>query len=478
MLKKVLLSTAIVVLGLIAKVSPLTAQWEPIQYKMEIRVDYRAEKIFADCELVVKNNSTEPAFELPLILYRLLTVTSVRDSLGNKIPFEQNVKTVDGSPRLQVNAVTVNLPRKIIRDEKYRIHISYEGYIFGYTEGVGPYVKERIEEPFTILRQDTHSYPTPAKPTRESMRNVVFHSYSYSASITVPEHLMVANGGTLVTKSNHNGETTFTYNNIKPAWRMDFAIAPYETMERDGFKIFFFPENKEGAERVLTVSKKCFELYTEWFGALKDFQNFSIIQIPEGYGSQADVTSILQTAEVFADATLNRLIYHEISHLWHPKETEPFPGCRWNEGLATFLEYLTAQELDNRENLLNRASEFFTTRFAEVCPENPNCKEIPLIDYGKLGLTGFSYSKGMVLFHVLYELAGHDSFMNLVGEYYRKYFKTGGSTHALAAMIAELPHKGLSRFVDEWFYGTESNDYLFQGKSVEEIVSIYNTSGK
>jgi len=99
--------------------------------------------------------------------------------------------------------------------------------------------------------------------------------------------------------------------------------------------------------------------------------------------------------------------------------------------------------------------------------------ETPFIDHGQTMMYDLSYNKGMVLFHLLFELIGKDAFMDLIGNYYKKYYDTGGSTHDLTAMIKELPFKGVSRFVEEWFYGTESNEYLAAGKSVEEIVRLY-----
>ncbi len=471
MLRKILCVTIVIV----ATVCSAKAQWEPVNYEMDIRVDYASEKIHVDCELTVVNADTGSVDELPFIIYRLLSVSSVSDSQGNALPFEQNISAVDKMPRLHLNSVNIDLPQKIAEGEKYKVNISYEGFIFGYTEALG-YVKERIKEPFTILRQDAYAYPHPGYPTFETMMGVMLHSYDYNVKVTVPEHLVVANGGELVSKAAHNGQTSYTYRNIKPAWRMDFAIASYEILEDNAFRLYFFPGLEEEANDLMNVLKQTMNQFTEWFGPLKDFQNFSIIQVPEGYGSQSDVTSIIKTAEVFSreDINANLNLYHELSHLWHPIETEPVPSSRWNEGLATFTEFLTAEKLEERDGLVNRASSALGQRYVNRCKDTPNCRETPLIEHGKTMMTGHSYTKGMVLFHVLYELIGHDEFMNLIERYYQQYYKTGGSTHDLTAMIKALPHKGLTRFVEDWFYETDSNEYLFEGKSVEEIVKIYS----
>lgn len=465
-----------VIMVIAATVNSAKAQWEPVKYDMNIQVDYASAKIYVDCELTVVNASTDSSNNLPLLLYRLLSMSSVTDLQGNALPFEQNVVAPDELPRLQLNSVNIKLPKEVSEGEKFSVNISYDGFIFGYTEVTWGYVREHIEEPFTILRQDTYAYPHPGYPTIESMMNVMRYSYDYNVKISVPEHLVVANGGELISKTTQNGKTSYTYRNIKPAWRMDFAIASYEILEDNGFRLFYFSDLKEEARSLMTVLNNTMELFIKWFGPLQDFQIFSIIQVPEGYGSQADVTSIIQTGEVFSreDLNANLNLYHELSHLWHPMEIDPIPPSRWNEGLATFTEYLTAEKMEERNGLVDSTSGTISKRFIDRCQNMPNCWETPLIDYGKTRMTEYSYSKGMILFHVLYELIGHDEFMNLIKRYYQAYYKTGGSTHDLTTMIKELPHKGLASFVDEWFYGTESNEYLLKGKSVEDIVKIYN----
>lgn len=463
----------IILTGTTAGASDVHSIWEPVNYDLDLRVDFRAEKIYADCNITIKNVTGEPVDEIPLMLYRLLHVTSITDSHNNNLPFVQNVTSFQDHPKLQVNAIQVTLPENIAEGANYTLHLSYEGYMLGYAGEIGAAYRERIEEPFTILRSETLVFPHPGYPTLESLFRFIFFAHDYRATITVPDHLVVANGGELLDKTDSNGLVSYTYRNIKPAWRMDFPIASYEIAEEDGIKIFYFSEIEEGVDRVLDLTKRTLQLFTEWFGPLKDFRNFSIIQIPDNYGAQADVTSILQTADVFTNEDANIGLYHELSHLWHPMETKPFPPCRWNEGLATFLQYLAAEKLDNRPGLVDRMSERLRNEFVNQCKNIPRCMETPFIDHGQTMMYDLSYNKGMVLFHLLFELIGKDAFMDLIGNYYKKYYDTGGSTHDLTAMIKELPFKGVSRFVEEWFYGTESNEYLAAGKSVEEIVRLY-----
>lgn len=466
---------ALLLAAFLLPVSGLMAQWEPTRYEMGIEIRYEENELVAGCMLTVRNTSDVPQETLPLRLYKLLEVNEVLDDVGQAIPFSQEVASIREVAPWQVNAVRVTLPEAVMPGEETRVWISYSGTLAGYTEIMG-YVRDRIDPSFTIIREDAMAYPGVGEPSLESIMGAMFHAYDYRVTLQVPEHLVVANGGDLVEKTTGGGVTAYTYENIRPAWRMDFAVAPYRVMETEGFRVFYFPSDEEGAESVMQSALSALGQYAEWFGPLKGFEQFSLIQIPEGYGSQADVTSILQTADAFRpEQSARTALYHELAHLWHPRENETF-SCRWNEGHATFLQYLVAERMDGEVGLLNRASSSSAARFAGNCEPDSTCAATPFIRYGEKRMTSHSYTKGMVLFHVLYELIGEEAFMELFRENYRRYAESGQTTEDLIALILEVPHPAMPRFVQEWFIGLESNGYLFAGKSVDEIVAIYNTA--
>ena len=70
-------------------------------------------------------------------------------------------------------------------------------------------------------------------PSHVIARRVALPTYNYHARITVPAGFMVANGGELLSQRDSAGWTTFEFSNLKPAWRIDFAVAPF-TVRRKG----------------------------------------------------------------------------------------------------------------------------------------------------------------------------------------------------------------------------------------------------
>ena len=126
-------------------------------------------------------------------------------------------------------------------------------------------------------------------------------------------------------------------------------------LERGATRVVYFPEDSIGAAGVMNAIKNTMRLYTDWFGPLKEEAGLTVIEIPDGWGSQADVTAIIQTAPAFKDPSGYSRVYHELSHLWNVIPTDQ-PSPRWNEGLASFLAYLTAEELDGRTVLHERVA--------------------------------------------------------------------------------------------------------------------------
>jgi len=447
-----------------------------VDYKLDLKIVYENEKILGSCQLTVFNPSEQPIYQIPLILYRLLKITSVKNEQGAALSFTQQVLSYEDWEQLQVNYAAVYLKNPIQPRQRKTINVQYEGYILGYSEVGMRYVKDRVDEKFTILRPDCKAYPEVGYPSWKVNRAAGLQGFDYLTNVTVPDSLVVANGGRLMGKVSKNGSVTYSYRNIKPAWRMDIAVAKYDILEDDAnkLKVFHFQEDKEGARMVLDALKKTMGLYTNWFGPLRDYQGFAVIEIPEGFGSQADVTCIIQTQSAFKSKDQLYQLYHEISHLWGVEPRDPFPSRVESEGLAMFLQYLAQEKLENKKGALEKGVERLSESFRKQCQANPRCKDVAVTDYGKEMLTDLSYSKGMVLFYVLYNLVGEKEFMEIIGTFYQKYNQTGATSDDFVNHAKEVSTVDLTKFFEEWVYGTESSEYIINAITIEDIIKKYH----
>lgn len=453
---------------------PATARPAPLaprRYELDLAVDFKEERIAGSARITLENTGGSALSEAPFLLYRLLSVTAVRGSDGAPLAFSQNVVAFEDDPKRQANQVRVLLTPPLEPGASAVVEIAYGGYLAGYVETGALYIQDRVDEAFTILREDADAYPTVRPPSFESIRAAPPPEFDYVARINVPESHVVANGGELVERTVKDGRATYVYRNLRPAWRMDFAIARFRTLEAPGLRVFALAQDTAGAERVLRAAGACMALFRGWFGPLQDAPAFTIIEIPDGWGSQADVTSILQAAAAFRDPGKMHELYHEISHLWNaPARDASF--CRWNEGLATFLEALAAEKLDGAPTL-DAQAEKVARRLRERAVEDPRLRTVPMIDYGKAGMTGDSYRTGMLMFYSLYRLAGPEAFNTIVGGYYREHQARGGTTADFVRRAEAVAGPGVSPLFQDWLFTTRWLEILASGAKVRELANRY-----
>ena len=449
-----------------------------LDYAIDFFVDYDEKKISADCRFTVQNPTKEPIKNIPVLLYKEFKVVSLKDERGQNTPFTQKIMYFEDFKKLKVNAIEIILEVPILPGDKTSLNITYEGSLSGYVETGMAYVKDHISRDFTFIREECKTYPIVSYPNLVSLREGDTQAkFDYLVRVTVPDNLVVANGGQLIDKISKHGLATYTYRNIKPAWRIDIAIADYGLLEDkvNHFKIYHFKEDAKGAKIIQDSMKKAIDLLTEWLGPLKDKENvsLSVIEIPSGYGGQNDTTSITMTEEPFKGNARISGFYHEISHWWNVLPIDPFPCRMESEGFASFMQGLIDDKLDNRKSSLKERYEKIIGNLRKRFQNDPKAKTVPIIDYGKELMTGLSYSKGSVVFILLYDLLGEKSFFDILGRFYNTYFQTGATTDDFTEFINKNSKIDLSLFFKEWIYGAESNQYIMDQIPYEEIIRKY-----
>jgi len=444
-----------------------------IFYDLSYALDYDRGLVSGEARLTIQNPTTTPGAKIPFVLYRLFKVDKILDAAGKPLAYVQRVLPFEDWKEFQANFLEVDLP--IPAQGRTELTIFFGGPLLGNTESGMQYVKDRVDKAFTILRSDCLAYPEIGWPSWKERRSLGMPQFDYRLRVDVPTGLFVANGGDFVEKTESAGRTTFVYRNIKPAWRIDAAIAPYKTVEDGATKsrIFFLPGDEAGARNVAVALRETLALLSRWFGPASAFRGFSIIEVPEGFGSQADVTSILQTRDAFVDAAKLPQLYHEISHLWSVPARDPLPARLESEGLAMFLQYAVQESREGKAGALKEGAERCRKRFAEACGKNAKAAGTPIIDFGKSGLTDLSYNKGMLYFYMLDKLAGRDRFLSAWADFYRRYGQKGATTAEFLGRMDETLGIDLARLNADWIFGTKASDLLLSSASFDEIAASY-----
>jgi aminopeptidase N len=447
-----------------------------LAYNLDMNIDFETEKLLAECKITFSNNSDRSIGHIPLLLYRLLSVKSVTAEDNMPIPFTQKIVSVSGREKLQVNFIEIQLQTKLQPHEQKTINMEYDGYLLGYTETGWLYVRDHIGKDFTIIRTDGFGYPIAGYPDSEEMWAIVKESYDYRAQITVPEDVLVANGGELDDKIPKDNKTTWIYKSRKPSWRMDFAVSGYRLLTGNDNKVFYFPQDSLGARSIMTALKNSLNLYTNWFGPLDNFPGYSIIEVPEGYGSQQDITCSMLTADNFKSADKMEGLYHEISHLWNVKSLDKQPCRVESEGYAQFTQFLALEKLENRENAVAEAAQRYIDRLRKNFNEKKELQTIPIKDYGVRDMTEYSYTLGMVMFAVLYNKVGEKDYNKMIGSFYKKYHAAGATLDDFTRHFSSAASVNLDRFFDEWIYTTKAISHIMDGKTYTDLLELYTNN--
>lgn len=228
-----------------------------INYDLDVQVDYDNNKTISICGMTIKNINTEESKIIPLLLYRLMKVTSIKDEQGNPMIYIQKVLSFEDWEIYQANYIEVIPAKPLLKGDTCKLIIAYEGYHLGYTETGMNYIRDRIDADFTILRPDCLAYPELGYPSEKINRAAGYApSFNYTIKIYVPDTLVVVNGGTLISKENKDGFSTYIYQNTKLAWRIDVVIGKYKILETHLLKVYYL-------EKDLLVQKLCINMHNK-----------------------------------------------------------------------------------------------------------------------------------------------------------------------------------------------------------------------
>ncbi len=439
--------------------------------RLDLEVDFAATRLSGVLTLDLENWTRTPANNISFVLNRLMDASQVRDAAGVAVPYTQDVLRFRDSPKRQVTQLVVRLPKAIRPGERTTLRIDYAGYLAPYTEVGWLYVKDHIDTAFTIIRADAMAFPLVGGLSAEANGHMPYPDFTYEAIVRVPSKFLVATGGVGTTTPNGDGTTTWRYASGQTSPFLNISIAPFDTISSRGVRVFFFPVDSTGARRLMNSAQAALRTLSEWFGPRPTEANLTITEIPDGWGSQAHrVGGIIQTASAFRDPSDVGELYHEISHLWNPVDTDS-PSPRWNEGLAMFLQGLLQENLDGwtgRAKVEAQRIESLKRRLAS----DSLVRVVPFIDYGARAMTGRSYTVGGVMFGALFELLGPAEFNKVVGGY-SQHFALGGTTRDFIAFAKQTSSRDLTAFFDDWMFSTRWTQVVAGATSNGEVASRY-----
>ena len=459
---------------LLCLVQPMSASDLPSvsHYKLDVQFQLKEQRVSVVAVLSIRNTTSRPHTKLPFLLYRLLSVEQVTDNGAASLPFKQVVLQLSDEPSLQAREVVVDLHSPLKPNDSVTIVLKYSGFIFGYPE-VMAYVKDRIDEDYSLLRPDAFAYPVLAEPTFASALAANDTKFTYDITATVPKGYRVACGGEAVDSRINSDSSTYLFRSKIPTWRIDIAVAKFAVLSNpdDQLVVYHLPEDSTGAMRVLAASSDVIKFYSTRFGRPESFKGYTVIEIPDGWGSQASDYYFLQTAAAFKDSSRIPEVYHEIGHSWNATASRDVQRCRYfDEAFASFFESLAIRAFRG-EKAFDEDMEKSRSVFVQWAQHDRQVFDTPIADYGAKELGRHSYTKGAWSLCVLDRLVGEETFASIIRNMVTQFAGRTINFEEFQTLCERTAGRDLHKFFQEWIYGTESSRLLVE--RFAEIVKRY-----
>lgn len=444
-------------------------------YGLDVQFLLTDNRVKVDAALTIRNATGTSQTEIPLLLYRLLYVQRITDGSGGPLQFEQNVVQLSDEPSLQIRAVVVKLSRALLPNDTLDLKISYEGFIFGYPE-VMAYVKDRVDENYSLLRPDALAYPILAQASFSSILAAYDTKFTYNIRATVPKgYTAVCGGGLISSLPVGLDSTAFVFRSKVPTWRIDLAVARFSLLadSANDLLVCYVPDDSSGARRVLAASREVIKFYSGMFGRPEHYQGYTVIEIPDGWGSQAGDFYFLQTAAAFRDSSKIGEVYHEIGHSWNVPSSQSVKRCRYfDEAFASFFEALAIRALGGNQGF-KEVMERSRSIFVKWGNGDREVFDTPIADYGKKELGRHSYTKGAWSLFVLDQIVGDKTFARIIRAMLAEYENRAIDFAGFQGLCERISGRSLKKFFDEWIYGAESSKLLADGTAIQDIMKRY-----
>lgn len=443
-------------------------------YGLRFHVKPGEQRLDAQAELTFSNSGASTIDRVPLMLNRLLRVESVADAAGHPLPFTQQVVSMADSEFWQVNQVSVQLPEPFAPGKELRLALRYRGTLAGNTE-VMRYVRDRVDEKYTLLRAETMPYPVLGTASEQSWTRLYDSSFRYDVSVRMPKDYVLACGAMPTTQKAVEGDVEFSCSATEPQSQLNLAIAKFKILEDapNKLRVYALPEDAAAGASLLVEMKRARDFFASYFGTLPGTSGLSVIELPDGWGSYAGVGFVFQTSASFKDRENLRELYHEVSHRWNATPDPELRRTRWfDEAFASYFEALALRALSS-DKAYHDDLERARSSYVREAHEDERAINVPIAQYGKYDIGQYSYLKGPWSLYVLHQTIGEEAFRKVIAEFLTRHQQKPATFQDFQRIVKEVTGRDLQSYFDEWIYGTESSHLLLDNVPIETIAARY-----
>jgi aminopeptidase N len=371
--------------------------------------------------------------------------------------------------------ITVKLPRKYIKEEKFTIYIKYtarpekvkeqgsnaitsaKGLYFINADGAD---KNKPTQIWTQGETEGSScwFPTIDAPNQKTTQEIY---------ITVPNKYVTLSNGELVSQTKEKENRT-------DYWKMDQKHAPYLVflgvgafeVVKDSYKdivVDYYVEKEYAkyAKGIFGNTPEMIEFFSNKLGVEFPWNKYSQIVVRDYVsGAMENTTAVVHGEQAYqTDGQLidtnthENTIAHELFHHWFGNlvTSESWSNLTLNESFANYSEYLWQEYKYGKE-----AAEMHMHENVKLYLEGQEAdKKLVRFEYlDKEDMFDLvSYNKGGAILHMLRNYVGDEAFFESLKTYLNDYKYKAAEAHQLRLVFEKVTGKDLNWFFNQWYFG-------------------------
>ncbi len=343
-----------------------------------------------------------------------------------------------------IEVAKVILPR--IRGSLF---ISYVGKLSGKT-GIAPYVRETINDRFTMLRWETICFPIFCK-NEEYLIFEYINDFCDEVAVITPEGYKIGTPAELIVVENSNNKTIHKFK----ANRVDFAISKYTEVNTKVGDYYIQKNYVNHLDRIIKMVLYTHGFMTNNFGEQNIDSNLKYVSIPNGYGSFVVDNCIFFEEGSITNNNREDEFIHEYIHLgWNVKVDAMTQRIRFfDEAFTQYFVLRVLKSIDHNRYILKKKMYVDSYRKQIVANES---LFMPISEFGKNEVGGLSYSIGALVLEELSIKLEEVNYDLITKDFIRDY-KNREATMKIFCDYYSNHQKGsdLAEFFDEWIWSTK-----------------------
>ncbi|UCG50801.1 MAG: T9SS type A sorting domain-containing protein [Candidatus Latescibacterota bacterium] len=292
---------------------------------------------------------------------------------------------------------------------------------------------------------------------------------SVDIHITVPDHLIVASNGTLVSEVDNGSTKTYNWHEGYPitTYLVSVAIHPYTMFSHwyhhsptDSMEVayYVFPDHYDAVQATYALTVPMIEVFAGLFGEYPFLEEkYGHAEFTWGGGMEHQtITSLGGWSEY--------LIAHELAHMWWGDmiTCDSFHHIWLNEGFATYSEALWSEVTYGMDQYHQDMEYAKYLGSGTIYVPDPS-------DFGRIFHSGLSYNKASWVLHMLRHVVGDSTFFLILQTYYAdtRYQYGTATTEEFRDLCEALSGMDLDWFFHEWIYEEYYPMYSYNWNSTQ-----------